>query len=40
MHYLGVDVNENLISEVNVKRLTGVLSYKLNTLNKAGFSQM
>ncbi len=35
MHYLGVDVHENLTWEVHVKSLTKVLSYKLFTLNKA-----
>ncbi len=36
MHYLGVEVDENLTWEVHVKSLTGALSYKLFTLNKAG----
>ena len=35
MHYLGVDVDENLMWDVHVKNLTRVLSYKLYTLNKA-----
>ncbi len=35
MHYLGVDVDENITWEVHVKSLTRVLSYKLFTLNKA-----
>jgi phage gp46-like protein len=35
MSYLGVDVDENLIWDVHVKKLTRVLSYKLYTLNKA-----
>ncbi len=35
MHYLGVDVDENIIWEVHVKSWTRVLSNKLYTLNKA-----
>ncbi len=35
MHYLGVDVDENLTWEVHVKSLTRVLSYKIYTRNKA-----
>ncbi len=31
IHYLGVDVDENLTWEVHVKSLTRVLSYKLHT---------
>ncbi len=35
MHYLGVDVDENLTWEVHIKILTRVLSYKLYTIDKA-----